>query len=241
MRYFLDTEFLEGFHKPWFGKRQHYIDLVSIGIVAEDGREYSAISSEYSYKDANPWVRENVLLPLYEETVSVAKRNFCYVDNFHKVYGKPNTEIARDIMRFVNPIIGPAYDPLPITEDYRRKHNTKQGCTYMVDKSISFYEVAQPDFFGYFSDYDWVLLASLFGDMSKLPEGFPQYCRDLKQMLDDYVRRRTPHFSRNVRERLDATLRQVEADVNFPKQVNQHNALADARWNFELFKYLKSK
>ena len=53
MKYFLDTEFIEGFHKPLFGKRRHFIDLISIGIVCEDGRTYSAISNEYKYKDGN--------------------------------------------------------------------------------------------------------------------------------------------------------------------------------------------
>lgn len=32
MKYFLDTEFIEGFHKPLFGKRRHFIDLISIAI-----------------------------------------------------------------------------------------------------------------------------------------------------------------------------------------------------------------
>ena len=26
---------------------------------------------------------------------------------------------------------------------------------------------------------------------------------------------------------------------NYPKQINEHNALADARWNFELYKFLQ--
>ena len=25
----------------------------------------------------------------------------------------------------------------------------------------------------------------------------------------------------------------------YPKQTNEHNALADARWNYELYKFLK--
>ena len=47
MKYFIDCEFIEGFHKPLFGKRRHFIDLISIGIVCEDGREYYAISKEF--------------------------------------------------------------------------------------------------------------------------------------------------------------------------------------------------
>lgn len=26
----------------------------------------------------------------------------------------------------------------------------------------------------------------------------------------------------------------------YPKQTNEHNALADARWNYELYKFLKT-
>ena len=55
MRYFYDTEFIED------GKT---IDLVSIGVVAEDGREYYAVSTEFNESKAGPWVRTNVLKQL---------------------------------------------------------------------------------------------------------------------------------------------------------------------------------
>ena len=55
MRYFIDTEFIED------GKT---IDLISIGIVAEDGREYYAQSVEFDHRKASEWVKENVLLHL---------------------------------------------------------------------------------------------------------------------------------------------------------------------------------
>jgi hypothetical protein len=56
MKYFIDTEFAEtgGLPSPT-------IDLISIGIVAEDGREYYAESSEFSVGNCNQWVSENVL------------------------------------------------------------------------------------------------------------------------------------------------------------------------------------
>lgn len=54
MKYFLDTEFIEsGPNKP--------IQLISIGIVAEDGREFYAISKEFNSYDVSEWVRDNVL------------------------------------------------------------------------------------------------------------------------------------------------------------------------------------
>ena len=41
-----------------------------------------------------------------------------------------------------------------------------------------------PEFWGYFSDYDWVVFCWLFGPMVKLPKDWPIYCRDLKQEMD---------------------------------------------------------
>lgn len=59
MKYFIDTEFLEGsqnirlpFTNISIGKTKPIIDLISIGIVAEDGREYYAISKDFNLKEA---------------------------------------------------------------------------------------------------------------------------------------------------------------------------------------------
>ena len=53
MIYFLDTEFWE---------RPCQIDLISIGIVCEDGREYYAESNEIDSADiANDWIIRNVM------------------------------------------------------------------------------------------------------------------------------------------------------------------------------------
>lgn len=55
VRFFYDCEFIED------GRT---IDLVSIGVVGEDGREYYAISTEFDPDRAGPWVRANVLSKL---------------------------------------------------------------------------------------------------------------------------------------------------------------------------------
>jgi hypothetical protein len=59
MRYFLDTEFYED------GRT---IDLISIGVVAEDGREFYAVSQDAELHRVSDWVRTNVLpsLPKYD-------------------------------------------------------------------------------------------------------------------------------------------------------------------------------
>ncbi len=52
MRYFYDLE---------FGDTTSVVTLVSVGVVAEDGREYYAVSSEFDPHAVHPWVAENVL------------------------------------------------------------------------------------------------------------------------------------------------------------------------------------
>lgn len=54
MRYFLDTEFIEA------GAGQT-IDLISIGLVCEDGREYYAVNIDCDFDRASNWVVKNVL------------------------------------------------------------------------------------------------------------------------------------------------------------------------------------
>jgi hypothetical protein len=51
-RYIYDCEFIED---------GRLIDLVSIGVVDEHGREYYAVSTEFDDSRAVPWVRRNVL------------------------------------------------------------------------------------------------------------------------------------------------------------------------------------
>ncbi|MCP2165327.1 polyadenylate-specific 3'-exoribonuclease AS [Goodfellowiella coeruleoviolacea] len=52
MRAFYDCEFIED---------GVTIDLVSIGVVDEEGREFYAVSTEFDPDRAGPWVRQNVL------------------------------------------------------------------------------------------------------------------------------------------------------------------------------------
>ena len=48
MRFFYDTEFIDN------GRT---IELISIGVAAEDGREYYGISTEFNPDQAGSWVR----------------------------------------------------------------------------------------------------------------------------------------------------------------------------------------
>jgi len=223
MKYFIDTEFIEGFYKPLFGKRRHFIDLISIGIKCEDGREYYAISKEFNYKDADEWVKKNVILPIVQESVTKyneqAKRlNMGFRDKprhldvsaitvVQKFEGKTNAQIANDIVRFI-------YGP---TDNLDGLSEIEEAQRYEIsDKS------KEPEFWGYYADYDWVVFCSLFGRMIELPKGFPMYCRDLKQLMDE--RKLTKEWKREI----------------CPDPEGEHNALVDARWNLHLYNCIKS-
>jgi hypothetical protein len=51
VKYWIDTEFIA---------RPYTIDLISIGLVAEDGREFYAESSEVDWSKASLWTLQNV-------------------------------------------------------------------------------------------------------------------------------------------------------------------------------------
>lgn len=222
MKYFLDQEFISGFHKPLFGKRRHFIDLISIGIVCEDGREYYAISNEFKSRDADKWVKENVIAKLEDKktmrsghiTPTMLRSGFIW---------KSNDEIKRDLLTFFG--------------CWRDQH------FWRAPEGIEVY--------GYYADYDWVLFCSLFGRMIDLPKGFPMYCNDLKQYLDHRVNDDLFLFSKRLKyDVVDTTTKQytkeerlnkVKAHPSFPKQVNEHNALSDAKWNYDLYMFLQTQ
>jgi hypothetical protein len=88
----------------------------------------------------------------------------------------------------------------------------KQGMALPRKRSRS----ERPEFWAYYADYDWVLLCQVFGTMMDLPAGFPKFCMDLQQW---WV--------------------MGGCKVQKPeKPKNAHDALADARWNFEFYKAL---
>ena len=249
MKYFIDTEFLEGTQKGWFGKTtKPTIDLISVGIVCEDGREYYAISKDFNLKEAwsrsdwkqkkvndgipgaykDYWIRDNVIKPIFielrakeVEEYNIAQRrnvvlnfpaySFCFREfkRLIKKYGKTNKQIAEEILDFVNTngsFVHKAYD---------KKQKNK-----VFDDVIENY--GKPQFYGYYSDYDWVVFCWLFGRMIDLPKGFPMFAFDIQQQIEEY----------NIDKKLLLE--------NIP-QINCHNSLQDAIWNFKAYQYIQNK
>ena len=72
-----------------------------------------------------------------------------------------------------------------------------------------------PTFWAYYAAYDWVAFCQLFGTMMDLPKRFPKFCMDLKQLAV------------------------MKGNPKLPTQeCGEHNALADARWNRDVYDFL---
>lgn len=152
MRFWFDTEFYED------GRT---IELISIGVVDENGRTYYAEAPGADFlANKNEWLAKNVSPHLR----GVAKRR---------------EYIARDLIEFMG---------------------------------------EKPEIWAYYADYDWVALCQLFGRMIDLPEGWPRYCRDLKQLCD------------------------MVGNPKLPKQdTAEHDALADAIWTRDAWEWLRQR
>lgn len=264
-KFFYDTEFLEGTQSLAFGRKSKpTIDLISIGIKAEDGREYYAISKDFNIKeawnrfdlkqnqgmgDANNlppvkvyWIRENVLKPiyweLYQQSDVTVKQDYGNFNNFAgdpisndlshftsliKEYGKSNDKIAEEIKTFCSKRLL-ATNP-----------NQYEGDSSPIE------------LYGYYSAYDHVVFMWLFGIMMNKPERFPMFTIDLKQMLDEKLDRffitlgEVYNGKSNTVDR-EATLIEklswIKSRTEYPKETNAHHALADAKWNYNLFLFI---
>lgn len=270
-KYFYDCEFLEGKQKERFPislfrkESKPTIDLISIGIVSEDRREFYEISKDFNLKEAWNrfditkqsfyekqngfsgrkvyWIRDNVLLPIFyqlalqdfhlthfkdewyheqnEVTYEYFKNSNVWKNNikwFRKLldkYGKTNSQIAQEVFEF-------------ISQD-----------TITLEKA-KYYDINYKniELYGYYSAYDHVSLCWLFGKMKELPNGFPMYTKDLKQELDEQALKEVSENAQ--KENIEQVLNSWKRFDIYPKQENEHNALSDAKWNYELYKFLKS-
>lgn len=157
MKYFYDTEFHED------GKT---IDLISIGIVANDGREYYAVNKDAYWGRIvqHDWLMENVVPQLLPEA-----------------QWKPKAQIRDEVAAFL-------------------------------------LAAGQPELWAWYSAYDHVVLAQLFGTMLDLPDGIPMYTHDLRAYLD-----------------------YVNVDAIPAQPGGQHDALQDARHVKTVHDYAKKQ
>jgi len=150
-RYFVDTEFIED------GKT---IDLISIGIVCEDGREYYAQLCEYDPRKASSWVKENVL------------RNIVFCPNYSDL-ADSQPYLHRD---------GQCLNP----DRSFLKECPWRDRTYLQHEIKQFFNSEKIELWSWCGSYDHVALCQLFGTMVDVPSQFPHYIKDLQYVLDEH-------------------------------------------------------
>lgn len=147
MRYFYDCEFLEDGHK---------IDLISIGIVADDGREYYAVNHDADWDriSRHHWLCSNVVpsLPLRDKPKrpsGLSNRTLFSIDT-SDVRVKPKWVIANEVREFL------------------LAANPQQ-------------DAGQVELWAHYGAYDHVALCQLWGSMTRLPKGIPMFTHDIMQ------------------------------------------------------------
>lgn len=145
MKIYYDTEFNDDGEK---------VDLISIGMVREDGREYYAINDDADWLkiSLHPWLPDNVVK--YLPTV---KEEEWTLDTSYKVnVSRPDRTVSEVKPKWV------------IANEVR-------------DFILS---VKKPELWAYYSAHDHVALSQLWGPMVKMPKGIPWRTNDLQQEIE---------------------------------------------------------
>ncbi|MEU3260947.1 3'-5' exoribonuclease [Streptomyces albidoflavus] len=187
MNLFYDLEFLEN------GRT---IDLISIGMVTADGREYYAVNSDAPWDRINnhPWLMRNVWphLPLRGHKSGLVT-----------VGGTTEVQLT--------------------TPGVVDTSDTQVRPHWVIANEVrDFIQAAGPDveLWANYGAYDHVCLAQLWGRMIGLPEGVPMFTHDIQQ---------------------EARRQGLRWDDLPQQESGEHNALADARHNQRLHRWLKER
>lgn len=160
---------------------------ISVGMVREDGTEYYAVNRDMPHR-------------------RIAKHRWLVenvVPGLPRLHGDARLHYA-----------GRRSNPLAL--DWRHPHLKRRS---QLAAEVREFLLDTPDLelWGWYSAYDHVCLAWLYGPMSDLPPGVPMWTNDLRQ----------------------EALRLGLSDADMPQQPSgHHNALADARHNKVMGEFL---
>lgn len=154
MRFFYDTEFLED---------GITIELISIGIVAEDGEEYYAVNADLDrdriVKD--PWMLNNVWRHL---PVSGLRTGLVTVGDHFESRVKQAGFLDRTAT-----VVRPKWVIANEVRDFLLDHGTGRR--------------EDTELWADYGAYDHVALAQLWGRMISLPNHVPMWTHDLQQLI----------------------------------------------------------
>jgi hypothetical protein len=275
MKYYIDTEYLQGPQKKRMfgincGQTKPLVDLISIGIVGEDNREYYAISKEFNLEEAwnrfevvnyttkklhkrvkgkidtykEYWIRENVLRPIWEEL------SFRYIED---------RRFPDDNSLFTCKSLKNLLDKYGKTN----KQIAKEIKEFVgTEETIGNWEQVKDrmntQFYAYYGAFDYVAFSQIFGGFEGYPKSFPQYFIDLKQELDEInTKGKSLELSNSLGLTVDEILKihkqtgeihfkeinnftNIETHPKYPKEPTTHHALSDAHWNKQLHEFLNT-
>jgi hypothetical protein len=221
MNYYLDTEFREGMTQRTLlgfkvGKPVPTIDLISLGCVSEDGRELYVLNKEHDLSASWNAQQEDGQYWLRENVLrAIYNENVSAALRHHMPFSLEALQtIFRDTGRTRADI---GYQLLIFTQPEAYDHWTGSMDTFYT----SYFAGNEPVFYTHYGDYDWVVTMQCFGTMMMKPKSFPYLAQDLQQM------------------QLSIGLTNEQRRELCPQNENEHNALADARWNHKLHQALR--
>lgn len=272
-KYYLDTEFLEGTQKEKFPislfrkTTPPTIDLISIGIVAEDGREYYAISKDFNLKEAWNrfdlktvrgdkffetekvyWIRENVLKPIFIELCTRSEEDGFIYNRWHifkKGFSFKSLKTLINHYGKTNKDI--AEEIISFTEPVDRFYSLDG------DKRFTHGSIAV----GNFESEDILSKSLKFHYPASKPEFYAYFadydwvvfCWIFGKMMD--LPKGFPMYCNDLKQvfeqkqdwlRLPTAKNHIDlkAHSHYPKQENEHSAIHDARWNKKLHEFLNT-
>ena len=164
-RYYYDCEFLED------GRT---IDLISIGIVAEDGREYYAVSKQATRGDLARRIRKHDWL-MANVVPSLPQPHGDWINSMPR----------RWAFDYLSPLV------------HERDRIADEVRDFLLAGDTA------PELWAWYGAYDHVVLCQLWGRMIDLPKGIPMYTRDLKQECDRLGNPEMPEQASGVHNALE--------------------------------------
>lgn len=266
---YYDFEFLEGEqHKYFLGvpfwKTKPTIDMISLGMVIDDGRttkrEYiickdfnideawnryditddwkdGLVSLEIARQHKIYWLRENVLKPIWVELEYIDRLSphaGRTLEEFQKLY-IPKLKFTKERFKY-------------LIEKYGKSRDEVRT---ILDGIVEGYD--NVSLYGYYSSYDHVLFSWIFGKMVDLPSNINKFTYDLKPYLNEYLEKFKKDniyfsndkflFNGDSKYNLSDILDFVKKNTNYPQldPKNEHHALNDAVWISKLYTFLKKE
>jgi hypothetical protein len=270
--YFLDIKLLEGAQKKRMfginGFTAPTIDLISIGLVSSDGREYYAISKDFNLKEAwdrfemekwkGPWpddfisntpsntkvfsMREKVLYPIFHDMYKEA-----YPEKYEERYGNfGNFQGWKDhkntaMMEFQEILLRYGKSNKQIAKEVIEfcRPNSKKAKEVDI---VVMEPIDFPKFYSYFSGRSWVAFCWLFTD---IPKGFPSYCKQLGESFEKKAQHLVEQVScvlgKQGLDSLDRALEHLKIREDYPRQTSsqEHSALEQARYFKKLHTFIE--